>query len=33
MSDDKEAVRFTAAATVLHLMDVQAVPKPPKKKK
>ena len=31
--DDKEAVRFTAAATVLHLLDVQARPKAGKRKK
>ena len=33
MSDDKEAVKFTAAATVLHLLDVQAAPKAGKKRK
>jgi HEAT repeat protein len=33
MSDDQEAVKFTAAATVLHLLDVQAAPKAVKTRK
>src|ERR1700693_1140520 len=31
MSDQQEAVKFTAAATVLHLLDVQAARKPEKR--
>ena len=33
MSDEEAAVKYTAAATVLHLIDVQETPKPPQKKK
>jgi len=33
MSDDEKAVKYTAAATVLHLMDVQPVIKTPRKKR
>jgi HEAT repeat protein len=33
MSDDEAAVKYTAAATVLHLIEVQETPKLPQKKK